>query len=670
MKSLIIPPLYMGLSLLFWGWHTEQWLFAIPMAIAYEIHWLINSRWHFSDVNIRRAASIATVSLIGIYAFIAVTGSWLNALGIFFQWLPITLYPIVLLQTYGDTEKINFRSLLIFAKFDARIAQKKRNFNVKIPYFIICILSASGKPDSNFIFYILLTIISVIPLWQLRSSRFNIALWLCTIVLAANLGFVGQIGLRQLHYYTEQQVISWLGKFYQGQADPFQQSTFLGQIGEIKQSNAIAFRVQTKNHHQNQSVPRLFREAAYNKYQGGLWIATDNAFTTIKSNNKQDLWQWHEPTQIYDSVTVIDQTIKGKAIAKLPPGSFRIEQLPAQTVEVNQYGVIRLESKQKSLHYGVDFNRDMNHESPPTSADLEIPKTESSILQEIIQNHHLQGENPSESLANLETFFLKDFKYSLKLTEPGDRPTPIASFLLDQKQGHCEYFATATTLLLREMGIPSRYVVGYVVQEYNPWQKQYLVRDRHAHAWTVAYLEGQWQTVDTTPANWADLENEQAQEFTILSDWLSWAWLQIKLIFSNIFKNILTPENIQRWWWIILPILLLRLWFGTSGTKEKINRIILPQHRFNTRQKNVQMSKFVAIELAFNQLGFERHSAQPLQQWLRELQKNEITVLMVIELEPILQWHYRDRFDPQGLSPEELIEFQRAIEQWLQRWHR
>jgi transglutaminase-like putative cysteine protease len=43
--------------------------------------------------------------------------------------------------------------------------------------------------------------------------------------------------------------------------------------------------------------------------------------------------------------------------------------------------------------------------------------------------------------------------------------TPLARFLLRTRSGHCEYFATATVLLLRQLGIPARYAVGYAVHE-------------------------------------------------------------------------------------------------------------------------------------------------------------------------------------------------------------
>jgi DNA-3-methyladenine glycosylase II len=63
-------------------------------------------------------------------------------------------------------------------------------------------------------------------------------------------------------------------------------------------------------------------------------------------------------------------------------------------------------------------------------------------------------------------------------------------------------------LLLRQAGIPARYVVGYSAQEFSALEKAFLVRNRHAHAWAVALVDGHWVTVDTTPATWAEQEAE------------------------------------------------------------------------------------------------------------------------------------------------------------------
>lgn len=53
--------------------------------------------------------------------------------------------------------------------------------------------------------------------------------------------------------------------------------------------------------------------------------------------------------------------------------------------------------------------------------------------------------------------------------------------------------------MLRSAGIPTRYVVGYLVNEYSPTEHQYVVRTRDAHAWVMAYVNHSWIKVDTTP---------------------------------------------------------------------------------------------------------------------------------------------------------------------------
>ena len=55
------------------------------------------------------------------------------------------------------------------------------------------------------------------------------------------------------------------------------------------------------------------------------------------------------------------------------------------------------------------------------------------------------------------------------------------------KAGHCEYFATATVLLLREVGVRARYVTGYAVPESAREGDNYIIRERHAHAWALVY---------------------------------------------------------------------------------------------------------------------------------------------------------------------------------------
>ncbi len=111
----------------------------------------------------------------------------------------------------------------------------------------------------------------------------------------------------------------------------------------------------------------------------------------------------------------------------------------------------------------------------------------------------------------------RDFQYTLSLTGPTDRNLdPIADFLLNKRKGHCQYFASALTMLLRSLDIPSRLVVGFRPGDYNEVGEYFLVQQRHAHVWVEAYFSveelnaysvpvpsyvkrGAWMRLDATP---------------------------------------------------------------------------------------------------------------------------------------------------------------------------
>jgi hypothetical protein len=95
------------------------------------------------------------------------------------------------------------------------------------------------------------------------------------------------------------------------------------------------------------------------------------------------------------------------------------------------------------------------------------------------------------------------------LCDPGER---LVDCFLRTKQGYCEYFATAMVMMLRELGIPSRYVLGYL-----PGREQddgsLLVDRSAAHAWVEVFFPGHgWVQFDPTPGN-----QENGQERTILA---------------------------------------------------------------------------------------------------------------------------------------------------------
>lgn len=80
-----------------------------------------------------------------------------------------------------------------------------------------------------------------------------------------------------------------------------------------------------------------------------------------------------------------------------------------------------------------------------------------------------------------------------------DVEAPLERFLLETREGHCEYFASALAVTGRLAGVPTRVVNGFVGGD-PVGTDRVVVRRYHAHSW-VEYFDGeQWVTVDPTPA--------------------------------------------------------------------------------------------------------------------------------------------------------------------------
>lgn len=106
----------------------------------------------------------------------------------------------------------------------------------------------------------------------------------------------------------------------------------------------------------------------------------------------------------------------------------------------------------------------------------------------------------SRACRAIQTFLRDGYSYTTEIqAAPGGRD-PIEWFLLDHKQGHCEYFASAMAAMCRSVGIPARVIAGYVAAEWNETSGSYVVRECNAHAWVEAQItDTDWRTFDPTP---------------------------------------------------------------------------------------------------------------------------------------------------------------------------
>jgi transglutaminase-like putative cysteine protease len=97
--------------------------------------------------------------------------------------------------------------------------------------------------------------------------------------------------------------------------------------------------------------------------------------------------------------------------------------------------------------------------------------------------------------------YLRSQPFEYTLTPPALGAQPVDEFLFETREGFCEHYASALTVLLRAAGLPARVVMGYQGGELNAIGGYYIVRQSDAHAWTEVWLEDDgWVRVDGVAA--------------------------------------------------------------------------------------------------------------------------------------------------------------------------
>jgi transglutaminase-like putative cysteine protease len=170
--------------------------------------------------------------------------------------------------------------------------------------------------------------------------------------------------------------------------------------------------------------------------------------------------------------------------------------------------VYDLDSKRAVNVYEADSDMARPSAAQLRSAGDSLPQLVSAYLQHPALDPRIprlaaqisgSASNNYDKAAALETYLKTHYGYTLQLlrTPVAD---PLANFLFDRKQGHCEYFASSMAVMLRTLHIPSRVVNGFRSDEFNDVTGNYVVRAKDAHSWVEAYFPGYgWITFDPTP---------------------------------------------------------------------------------------------------------------------------------------------------------------------------
>jgi hypothetical protein len=636
----------LGAGLLFWGWQTASLPVAIVLAVLVELPRWTALRFELRPGDLARVADFTTLAFLGLAGVFAATRGVPDAVLSVIQWLPAVLAPVVLAQLVSSAGRIPLSALF---RYHRRLRRREPavadpRIDVSGPYLALCVIGAGAANVRGAGYYLGLFVLAAWALYSVRPQQHSLAAWAAALVAAGAAGYAGQAGLGQLQATLE----SWfIDLQLRGMdADPYRNVTDLGSIGRLKLHDTIVLRVYA-DPRSAARVERLHR-ASYTQYVGTTWRAGGAALAPLIA--AQDGATWTLAPGAPDSrVRIAIRLEDGKALLALPPGAVRVSELPAREVRRNALAAVQAHVGGDRAQYVAESAEAIAGYAAPDPDDLALPGAERAEFERLALELGLHGVPAAEALRRVEAHFAA-FTYStFRESPPAQGTTVLGDFLTRTQSGHCEYFAAATTLVLRAAGIPARYATGFSVQEYSPLEKAYVVRARHAHAWVRAWTGGSWVDVDTTPPAWFAEEARLApfwQGFADVLRWAAYRWSQ-----RGAF-------DLDERWGAILGVLVASLAWSMLRRRGMAGGRVATEAA-GRRVSAGTDSEFYAVERVLAAKDSPRAPGEPLAAWAERVgaRLDEATREQFARA---LGLHQRLRFDPIGLDASERAALQNA----------
>jgi protein-glutamine gamma-glutamyltransferase len=649
------PRWLIGTALLFWGWETGLLLWAVFMAVALEASHFLKARWELGDRDLNRICDLCALLFLGAGTLLFSTEDRLVFIFRFAQWLPLCFFPLALAQAYGDRPAIPINSFNWLLRRIPQSPLSRTSFNVSYGYFALCLMAASASTRPNGFFYIGVSVLILLALAQVRPRRVAWPVWLTLAVMVVLGGRLSHQGLRYAQNSMETALGGWIAELLRTSTDPRECRTSIGHSGEIPLSSKIVLRLRVPP---GDVPPTLLREGAYDAYRRGTWTAGSNDFGLAVVNPQGTAWLL-PPKKLFSRVEIAGYFTSDEALLPLPHGTFEIEDFPGN-LRTNRLGVASVTVALPLLDFRADYWTGPSMDAAPGPTDLAVPDEERPALIDVAQRLGLDKMTERQKIRAVSRFFQENFHYSLNGPSRigrNDRKSPLAQFLTNTMSGHCEYFATATVLLLRQAGVKARYITGYAVPESAHHGDTYLVRERHRHAWALVYHTetGIWEQIDNTPSAWADVAEASTPWWEGSTDFLS-------NLYFDFSKWRTGKSSFSRYaQWALAPLILYLVWriFSTRRRQQK--------HSGAGAGPGAPAwpgldSELFLIDKRLAGVHLCRQPNEPLRHWQQRLEQ---AFPASPSLREIFDMHRRLRFDPRGLESRDRETLRRQAGRWL-----
>jgi protein-glutamine gamma-glutamyltransferase len=311
----------------------------------------------------------------------------------------------------------------------------------------------------------------------------------------------------------------------------FSERVDLGGVGKLRSDPTIVMRVDPPNL-PPVPPPRLalyLRGAAFDRYDGRAWSRSrKDDIPAEQYGNQVRIRRFPDPVR--DRMMRIDLEPIDPPVVFLPLDAVALRVLaPAPAMDQSRpelfaapEGVFRYSTPgQRGIRYEISLGQ----EPPLELSEIDelryvaLPPLPPSIAD--LADDWTQGTDaPLEQARRIESKLRSGYRYDLD-SPSGAAANPLEDFLFRSKRGHCEFYSTAMTVMLRSLGVPARNVTGFVGGTYNRFSRSYVVRQGDAHSWVEVYLpDVGWTRFDPTPPSDSAPRNELTGALALLRDFV------------------------------------------------------------------------------------------------------------------------------------------------------
>lgn len=274
-----------------------------------------------------------------------------------------------------------------------------------------------------------------------------------------------------------------------------------------------------------------WRGYAFDQYDGRNWSASDtNLRPYYAGRSGRFVLDYYVPEPTFVQTFYVAQNMPNVLWAGGTPVTIFF---PSRELAMDVTGGIKIgEPLQAGMVYSIESTSQTYEPEQLRAAAgdypewiqsryFQLPDTTPERVYELARTITAGKESIYDQVIAVRDHLLETYPYDYFPPPQAADSDAVDQFLFVDRRGVCEHYASAMVVMLRALGIPARFVVGYASGSYNAITGYYEVRASDAHAWVEVFFPGvEWVPFDPTPGWTGDPQTGPVQRW-IFSDMLA-----------------------------------------------------------------------------------------------------------------------------------------------------